>query len=246
MKILADVAPYSRQFQTVRAQVAKRTEDNPELRAEYERVVDQVPADQGIDQVSPPQQKITSLALAGEQGNSGLSPTSRRKTPALAGSEGQPGLPHQQRRKTLALAGGTSPRIPVPGLASSCHTGRRAAPPDPRYRTFQGPRASPFQPEQGCCPTPKAARRRLQEEGPKGPKITRLSPHPFGWDFAVCATGNAVSRASTGTYGALWPLSGLCIPRASIGFSGWSTGLSVDHPCSNHSPPVTLRLPASS
>ena len=42
LRILGDVAPYSRQFNKVRSVLGKSTRDNPELRAEYEQILDQV------------------------------------------------------------------------------------------------------------------------------------------------------------------------------------------------------------
>jgi hypothetical protein len=42
LRILGDVAPYSRQFQHVRARMEKQTQENPALREDYERIVEQV------------------------------------------------------------------------------------------------------------------------------------------------------------------------------------------------------------
>ena len=42
MGILADIAPYSREYNRVRAVVDKQANGNPELRAHYEQIVDQV------------------------------------------------------------------------------------------------------------------------------------------------------------------------------------------------------------
>jgi hypothetical protein len=40
--ILADIAPYSREYNRIRAVVDKQANGNPELRAHYEQIVDQV------------------------------------------------------------------------------------------------------------------------------------------------------------------------------------------------------------
>lgn len=42
MRILADVAPYSREYQKFASVVQRQTRDNPELRAEYETIAEQV------------------------------------------------------------------------------------------------------------------------------------------------------------------------------------------------------------
>jgi hypothetical protein len=42
LRILADVAPYSRQYNKVRSVIEKQSRDNSVLRADYEQIVDQV------------------------------------------------------------------------------------------------------------------------------------------------------------------------------------------------------------
>jgi hypothetical protein len=42
LSILADIAPYSREYNRIRAVVDKQANGNPELRAHYEQIVDQV------------------------------------------------------------------------------------------------------------------------------------------------------------------------------------------------------------
>jgi hypothetical protein len=42
MRILADVAPYSREYQKFSQKVRSQAKDNPDLRAEYERIAEQV------------------------------------------------------------------------------------------------------------------------------------------------------------------------------------------------------------
>ena len=179
MKILADVAPYSRQYQTVRAQVEKRTGDNPELRAEYERVVDQVrqtrestrslphgkrynPRARGVEELSslPTSRRENPRARRGSKDNQVSPPQHKITTLAHADRSELRSLP-TSRRENLRARGGTITSDTRTRPCSQLPQGRRTAPLDPRSRTFQGPCASPFQPEQGSCPTPKAAHRRL-------------------------------------------------------------------------------------
>jgi hypothetical protein len=42
LRILGDVAPYSREYQKLHGSMAKHLKDDPELRAEYERISEQV------------------------------------------------------------------------------------------------------------------------------------------------------------------------------------------------------------
>jgi hypothetical protein len=77
MAILADVAPYSREYNTYRLRVAKEAKGNTELQIEYEKILDRVRrtkesvmrmADRHFTRSLRPAQQQEPRAGAGEEG----------------------------------------------------------------------------------------------------------------------------------------------------------------------------------